>query len=210
MFIGLGMTINNPGLNSQLEPYVPQPVHGSALMFDGYLLEVTPTTNFNLQLNWTIEFWSRAAAVSDNSPHTIMCQTFDPAPYPIDIYYQDGNLVINNGRVIGPEPTPGEWTHVAITCSGGGTDLKVYYNGALTYVSGGWYLTDTTNSLVIGRRGPGTFQYFTGLNIALLNSLKLISLLKSRLRFFLNRTMMCRHLLGLPQNELYNQIPDDF
>ena len=58
-----------------------------------------------------------------------MCQTFDPAPYPIDIFYESGNLVINNGRVIGPEPTPGEWTHVAITCSGGGgADLKVYYN----------------------------------------------------------------------------------
>ena len=179
MFIGLGMTINNSGLNSQLEPYVPPPppapVHGSALMFDGYFLEVTPATNFNLQLNWTIEFWSRAASVSGNSPQTVMCQTYDPAPYPIDIFYENGNLIVNNGRVLGPEPTPGEWTHVAITCSGGGgTDLKVYYNGALVYVSGGWYLTDTINSLVIGKRGQGPFQYFTGLltNIRISNSIR--------------------------------------
>lgn len=120
------------------------------------------TTDWRLELDWTIEFWSKAAGASGAGPKTIMSQ--GPSVGLIDIYYESGNLCINDTR--GPicaEPTPGVWTHVALVCNGGGNDLNVFYNGVNVYNGGGYYLSDDTTTLAIGRRGPtNNFQHFPG------------------------------------------------
>jgi hypothetical protein len=119
-------------------------------------------TDWSIQLNYTIEFWSKASvATTSGALLTIMSQ--QPNNNTIDIFYQNGNLNVNNGRVLCAEPTPGVWTHVAITCSGGGpTDTNVYYNGVNVYNGPGYYANDTSNDLWIGRRGNNDFQYFNG------------------------------------------------
>jgi hypothetical protein len=154
------VTVND---TSQSTP-VPQ-----SLIFNGtsdYKEVLGTTSDWALELNWTIEFWSKASSASVGSPSTIMSQ--GPSGGYIDIYYQNGNLAINDQR--GPicaEPTPGVWTHVALVCTGGGdgsggNGLFVYYNGVNVYTGGGYYLGNSTNTLTIGRRGNNNFQYFNG------------------------------------------------
>jgi hypothetical protein len=132
-------------------------------------IEVTGTTSdWALELNWTIEFWSKANGVSGGNLQTVMSQYDNLGGIGIDIYYENGSLCINNTR--GPicaEPTPGEWTHVALVCTGGGdgsggNGLFVYYNGVNVYTGGGYYLGLSTATLVIGKRGQIPFQYFAG------------------------------------------------
>jgi hypothetical protein len=80
----------------------------------------------------------------------------------IDIFYQNGNLVIRNGVTVTAEPPPGVWTHVAIVSDN--TALSVYYNGLSQSVSGnGGNLQDDIYPLSIGCRGSyNNFQYFDG------------------------------------------------
>jgi hypothetical protein len=86
-----------------------------------------------------------------------MCQAIDGS---IDLLYQDGLLKLNNNS-LGAEPTPGVWTHVALV--GTGSQVIAYYNGVSVGVLGGTVnLNNSSNDLVIGRRGPGNFQYFNG------------------------------------------------
>jgi hypothetical protein len=120
------------------------------------------TTDWSLNnLFYTIEFWSKATSASGGGPLTVMSQA--PDNNRIDIYYQNELLYVNNGRALLAEPTPGVWTHVALVCTGGGgTDLKVYYNGVNVYTGGGYYVNDVANDLWIGSRGNNTFQYFNG------------------------------------------------
>jgi len=131
-------------------------------------------TDWSIQLNYTIEFWTKAAVATTSSGLlTVMSQ--QPNNNVIDIYYQNGNLNVNNGRALCAEPTPGQWTHVAITCSGGGpTDTNVYYNGVNVYNGPGYYANDTANDLWIGRRGNNDFQYFNGklTNIRISNTVR--------------------------------------
>ena len=133
----------------------------------------TPS-DWGIQLNYTIEFWSKAAVATTSSGLlTIMSQ--QPNNNTIDMYLQNGNLYVNNGRALCAEPTPGVWTHVAITCSGGGsTDTNVYYNGINVYNGPGYYANDTSNDLWIGRRGNNDFQYFNGklTNIRISNTVR--------------------------------------
>ena len=125
-------------------------------------IEVTGTTSdWALGTTWTIEYWSKASGVSPNAPKTVMSQ-YDNGSNRIDLYYQDGNLYINNGRSLCAEPTPGVWTHVALVCNGGGS-LTVYYNGTSVYTGAGYNLGADSTTLAIGRRGPSNdFQYFSG------------------------------------------------
>jgi hypothetical protein len=80
----------------------------------------------------------------------------------IDLYYQNGNLVHRNGNVIGPEPTPNVWTHVAIVSDS--STIRLYYNGIDQSVSANGGNLSNTGGIAIGRRGPSyNFQYFNGL-----------------------------------------------
>jgi hypothetical protein len=88
----------------------------------------------------------------------------------IDIYYQNGNLVVQNGQTLCAEPPVGVWVHVAIVNNAGsGT---VYYNGVAQSATGNFGNYGQTQDLYIGKRGNNAFQYFNGklTNIRILNS----------------------------------------
>lgn len=123
-------------------------------------IEIPAGNEFALGTTYTIEFWSKAATSSIGSIYTVMAQRDGDSN--IDIFYQDGNLVIRNTTVVTAEPTPGVWTHVAIVSNN--TTLLVYYNGASQYISGsGGNLQDNKYPLAIGCRGPlNNFQFFNG------------------------------------------------
>jgi hypothetical protein len=138
---------------------VPVP---SSLIFNGtsdYKEVLGTTSDWALGTTWTMEYWSKHTTVSGpGTIYTVLCQNFDGNG--IDLYYQGGNLLINNGRTLFAEPTPGVWTHVALVNDAG--TLTLYYNGTSVYTGANWNLGNTTNTLMIGKRGPGTFQYFLG------------------------------------------------
>lgn len=122
------------------------------------------TTDWNLAYSWTIEFWMKAA-VSTVSGALLTIMSQQPNSGTIDIFLQNGNLIINNGVTLCAEPTPGVWTHVAIVVTAAGAGgIKVYYNGVSVsgITAGGYNLPDTSNDLWIGRRGNNDFQYFNG------------------------------------------------
>jgi hypothetical protein len=133
----------------------------ASIVLDGNsCIDVTRGTDFALGTTYTIEFWSKASTSSDGSPMTIMAQRDTSSG--IDIFYQNGNLIIRNGVTVTTEPTPGVWTHVAIVSDN--TTLSVYYNGLSQSVSGnGGNLSDNIYPLAIGCRGSyNNFQYFNG------------------------------------------------
>jgi hypothetical protein len=124
-------------------------------------IEVPRGNDLALGTSYTIEFWSKSVTSSSGGQiFTIMSQRDGGSN--IDIFYQDGNLVIRNGVTVTTEPTPGVWTHVAIVSDN--TTLSVYYNGLSQSVSGnGGNMTDDKYPLSIGCRGPyNNFQYFNG------------------------------------------------
>ena len=123
-------------------------------------IEIPAGNEFALGTSYTIEFWSKASTPSGGSPMTIMAQRDGDSN--IDIFYQNGYLVIRNGYTVAAEPTAGVWTHVAIVSDN--TALSVYYNGVAQSVSGsGGNLQNNKYPLAIGCRGPlNNFQYFNG------------------------------------------------
>jgi hypothetical protein len=144
--------------NSKSLRYVITP---SSLQFNGSSsIEIPCGSDFALGTTYTIEFWSKASTSSVGRIYTVMSQR--DRDFSIDIFYQDGNLVIRNGTTVRQEPTPGVWTHVAIVSNN--STLSVYYNGISQTVSGsGGNLSDSTYGLAIGCRGPlNNFQYFNG------------------------------------------------
>ena len=111
--------------------------------------------------DYTIEWWQKANSVSGGSPSTVMSDGASDSG--IDIFYQNGNLILRNGGVtVTGEPTPGVWTHVAVVSDQ--SVLAVYYNGSSVPVSGnGGNPAARPGGLAIGRRGPtNNFQYFDG------------------------------------------------
>ena len=123
-------------------------------------LSVPASADWALGTSWTIEWWSKATTRTIDlgaGLWTVMCQSPSSG---IDIYYQDSKLKINNGTVLATEPVPGQWTHVALVNNAG--TITLYYNGASVYSGGNWNLGNTTDPLVIGRRGSGTYQHFPG------------------------------------------------
>lgn len=113
-----------------------------------------------LTTTYTIEFFSRAANISDSTPQAILCQ--DPDQDSIDVFYHNGNLKIRNGEAYCPEPISNRWTHVAIVADV--SDLKIFYDGVEQPVTGalGGHPSSLTE-LAIGRRGyTNDFQYFSG------------------------------------------------
>jgi hypothetical protein len=134
----------------------------ASIVLDGSsCIDVTRGTDFALGTTYTIEFWSKAATNSTAGQiFTIMSQRDSGSS--IDIFYQNGNLVVRNGVTVTSEPTAGVWTHVAIVSDN--TTLSVYYNGVSQSVSGsGGNLSDNKYPLAIGCRGSyNNFQYFNG------------------------------------------------
>jgi hypothetical protein len=123
-------------------------------------MEVPKSNDWNLNNTYTIEFWSKAATSSTGKIFTILCQNTD-TDNSIDIFYQNGNLLIGNSNILCVEPTPGIWAHIAIVSNSG--SMSVFYNGAATYSRYTTSLTDYTHGLAIGRRGVNNdFQYFNG------------------------------------------------
>ena len=127
---------------------------------EGDYLSTPASGDWALSTSWTIEFWSRATTATIAAGPglwTVMCQNTSSG---IDIYYQDAKLKINNGVVLADEPPVGQWTHVALVSDG--EELKLYYNGVNQYTGSAWNLGNTTDPLVIGRRGQLPYQYFPG------------------------------------------------
>jgi hypothetical protein len=149
------ITINDTSL-SMTAPFSLQ-FGGEA---EGDYLSTPASADWALGTTYTIEWWSRATtATIDAGPGlwTVMCQNTSGG---IDIYYQDAKLKINNGVVLADEPPVGQWTHVALVSDG--EELKLYYNGVNQYTGGAWNLGNTTDPLVIGKRGQLPYQYFPG------------------------------------------------
>lgn len=134
----------------------------ASILLDGSsAIEVPRGNDFALGTTYTIEFWSKAATSSTAGQiFTVMAQRDGGSN--IDIFYQNGDLIIRNGVTVTAEPTPGVWTHVAIVSDN--TTLSVYYNGLTQSVSGsGGNMIDNKLPLAIGSRGPyNNFQYFNG------------------------------------------------
>jgi hypothetical protein len=120
---------------------------------------------FNLSTTWTIEFWLKANAKSETAFGGIwglVNQGGWSYTDSVVVGLSDNKLVFlsvansANNDVRYVEPTPGVWTHVAISNNAG--TQKVFYNGAeQTRVSGNVGTASYTNSvnpLRIGRLGP--------------------------------------------------------
>ena len=157
-------TITNGGVtfSSDYPTTTPDNTRGSAI-FDGSTnryYKVPGGSNTQLGTTWTIEWWqkSTAATAGNGQLYTVMSQA--PGGGRIDIYYQSGNLVIQNGQTLCAEPPVGVWVHVAIVNNAGsGT---VYYNGIAQSASGNFGNYGQTQDLYIGKRGDNPFQFFNG------------------------------------------------
>lgn len=152
-------------LNVGFAKILPTPITSSqsSISLNGSTdwLELPSSNDWALTSTYTVEFWSKAATNSiSGSLFTIMSQ--GDTDYGIDLYYQNGNLVHRNGNVIGTEPTPNVWTHVAIVSDS--STIRLYYNGIDQSVSANGGNLSNTGGVAIGRRSPSyNFQYFNGL-----------------------------------------------
>ena len=166
--------ITNNGATANTD--YPQPItHGSAA-FDNAPrhIAVTDASHFGFGTTWTVEWWQKAdtSTVSGNLL-TILCQgpgNINSGQF--DIFCQNGNLYVGNGNSIGAEPAPSVWTHVALVSNSG--VLTVYYNGVQQFSSLiNYSITNTTDALYIGRRGPSVGgQNFRGklTNVHIINT----------------------------------------
>jgi hypothetical protein len=152
---------NNGATYSSSYPAVNS-TRGSAV-FDGSTnryYRVPGGSHLQLGTTWTIEWWqkSTAATAGTGNLYAVMGQAPDSGR--IDIYYQSGNLVVQNGQTLCAEPAVGVWVHVAlVNNAGAGT---VYYNGVAQGATGNFGNYGQTQDLYIGKRGNNAFQYFNG------------------------------------------------
>jgi hypothetical protein len=153
-------------ISTSLTPSVPVPPF--SLQFvesDNVYLDVAASADWNLGTTWTIEFWLNANAASSTAIGGIwglLNQGGWSATNSIVVALSDNKLVFlsvaNNANddVRYTEPTPGQWTHVAIANNAG--TQKVFYNGfEQTRVSGNVgtaSYTNSTDALRIGRLSP--------------------------------------------------------
>ena len=141
------------------------PVLSSSLVFNqpiGNYLTIPADADWNLGTTWTIEFWINANSSANGSTHMIggiwglLNQGGWATANSINIALSNSNLIVGQGGVYGnvefTEPTPSQWTHVAIANNAG--TQKVFYNGVeQTKVSGTYSTanyTNSTDSLAIG------------------------------------------------------------
>ena len=139
----------------------------------GDYLSTPASTDWNLGTSWTIEFWLNANRSGDGSANMtggiwgLLNQEGWAATNAINIAISDSKLVVGQGAqyddVRYTEPTPAQWTHVAIVNDAG--TQKVFYNGVeQTKVSGTFgtaNYTNSTDSLAIGNISGGN-NYFDG------------------------------------------------
>jgi hypothetical protein len=145
-----------------------QSAPGSLAFSNGGYLEVQGTTSdWALGITWTMEWWGKAdRASAENRLMAVFGQNLTQPS--IDIFQQRGKLYLGKSSYteIGPEPTPGVWTHVAIVSNAG--TVTVYHNGTSVYgpTAVGYDLTNSTDKLYVGVRSQGnspiTPQAFSG------------------------------------------------
>jgi hypothetical protein len=133
-------------------------------MDENYSLYDPALAVFNLGTTWTMEFWLKANASSDTASGGIwglLNQVGWSTTNAIVVALSDNKLVFLSGSganddVRYTEPTPGQWTHVAIVNDYG--TQTVWYNGVeQTKVSGTFGTASYTNGIAplrIGRLGP--------------------------------------------------------
>jgi hypothetical protein len=143
--------------------WAPQ-VAENLYMDENYSLYDPALAAFNLGSTWTIEFWLKANAASDTANGGIwglLNQVGWSTTNNIVVALSDNKLVFLSGSganddVRYTEPTPGQWTHVAIVNDEG--TQTVWYNGVeQTKVSGTFGTASYTNGIAplrIGRLGP--------------------------------------------------------
>jgi len=126
-------------------------------------LDVAASSDWNNSTaDWTIEFWSKASKASSSGDLlTVMCQNYASGGG-IDLLYINQQLQFKGFNVYA-EPTPGQWTHVALLCDGVSGTFKMYYNGVNVYTgSNAVAFGNNSAAIRIGARGPDTFQRFDG------------------------------------------------
>lgn len=154
-------TITNTGVTYSSSYPATNNTRGSAV-FDGSTkryYKVPGGSHLQLGTTWTIEWWQKSTSTTTSGQlYTVMSQAPDGGR--IDIYYQNGNLVVQNGQTLCAEPAAGVWVHVAIVNNAGvGT---VYYDGVAQGATGNFGNYGQTQDLYIGKRGNNNFQYFNG------------------------------------------------
>jgi len=126
--------------------------------------------DFNLGDTYTLEWWMNSP-VASTSQQGILGQggwIGGLVNETIMTALCGGDLIISQGDTNTEchftEPTPGEWTHVAVVTTSGVS--KVYYNGVLQTKTAGSYrshsLTNIRQPLYIGRLAPPYGCYFKG------------------------------------------------
>jgi len=162
---------NNGATYSSSYPAVNS-TRGSA-DFDGSTnryYQVPGGSHFQLGTTWTIEWWQKSTAATAGTGNIYAVMGQAPGSGRIDIYYQSGNLVVQNGQTLCAEPAVGVWVHVALVNNAGSS--TVYYNGVAQGATGNFGNYSQTQDLYIGKRGNNAFQYFNGklTNIRILDS----------------------------------------
>ena len=128
----------------------------------GNYLTIPADADWNLGTTWTIEFWINANSSANGSTHMsggiwgLLNQGGWATTNSINIALSGSNLIVGQGGQYGnvefTEPTPSQWTHVAIANNAG--TQKVFYNGVQQTKVTGTYstanYTNSTDSLAIG------------------------------------------------------------
>jgi hypothetical protein len=162
-FSGIRHTITNTGVVRTND--VPSFQSLQFVESQGDYLQAAGSSDFNLGTTWTMEFWLNANAASTGAGGGIwglLNQVGWSTTNSIVVALSDAKLVFlsvaesANADVRYTEPTPGQWTHVAIVNDEG--TQTVWYNGIeQTKVSGTFgtaSYTNGTDPLRIGRLGP--------------------------------------------------------
>ena len=162
-FSGVRHTITNTGVVRTND--VPSFQSLQFVESENDYLEAAGSSDFNLGTTWTMEFWLNANDASTGAVGGIwglLNQVGWSTTNSIVVALSDAKLVFlsvaesANADVRYTEPTPGQWTHVAIVNDEG--TQTVWYNGVeQTKVSGTFgtaSYTNGTDPLRIGRLGP--------------------------------------------------------
>jgi hypothetical protein len=162
---------NNGAAYSSSYPAVNS-TRGSAV-FDGSTnryYQVPGGSHLQLGTTWTIEWWQKSTAATAGTGNIYAVMGQAPGSGQIDIFYQSGNLVVQNDQVLCAEPAVGVWVHVALVNNAGSS--TVYYDGVAQSATGNFGNYGQTQDLYIGKRGNNAFQYFNGklTNIRILDS----------------------------------------
>jgi hypothetical protein len=142
--------------------YTPPPTLPKSLSWDGtdnIFVKITGnTSDWNLSNPgsgpgyWTIEWWEKQN-VGAEFFNAVLCSAY---PDGIDIYHNALQIGIWNGAYLAPEPTRGQWNHIALVYGAAG--VKIYINGQDSILNGDSYSTSImangTANLIIGCRSP--------------------------------------------------------